>query len=153
MPLTPLHFGLLAPILCLFPGQASIVSFTLVNLWIDADFITAVMTGNPLPDHTIKHTLAGAMLIAALVSAVGVRSGPWVFGAFFGALTHVLLDGLVHPEMNPFYPRTGNPLYWGHMGLLSLILLPLMIWFILQIVSNSRDWVRKSWVAFRSGRS
>jgi hypothetical protein len=32
MPITPLHFGVLAPVNYLFPGKVSVVSFTLINL-------------------------------------------------------------------------------------------------------------------------
>jgi hypothetical protein len=39
MPLTPLHFGVLAPVNHFLPGKVSLVSFTLINLWMDGNAI------------------------------------------------------------------------------------------------------------------
>lgn len=66
----------------------------------------------------------------------------WVLGAYLAALTHVLLDSLVHSEMAPLWPMAGNPLYIGAMEPLSLILLPFMLWFIVQTVSSVHGWIR-----------
>lgn len=141
MPLTPLHCGVLAPFNHWLPGKVSTVSFVLVTAWIDAPLIHAALTGLPLPDHGYEHTLPGAMIAAVLVAIVGIRSMKWALGAFLGAITHVLLDGLVHPEMQPFYPMEGNPIYQGWMQPLSLLLLPFMVWFIVQTVSRCYRWV------------
>ena len=67
----------------------------------------------------------------------------WVLGAFLGGFTQILLDSLVHVDMNPLWPMTGNPFYMGWMEPLSLVLLPLTVWFIFQCVSYIRGWVQK----------
>ena len=48
---------------------------------------------------------------------------------------------LVHSEMLPFYPIEGNPFYMGWMEPLSMALLPLTVWLIVQYASGIRDWV------------
>ena len=77
--------------------------------------------------------------MARILAAIGFRSRKWVIGAYLGGVTHVLLDMLVHSEMQPLYPIHWNPFYVGLMEPLSLILLPFMIWFIVQF---SRDAVK-----------
>jgi membrane-bound metal-dependent hydrolase YbcI (DUF457 family) len=127
---------------------ATLVAFTLVNLWIDSMAIEAVLTGQPLPGHDEPHhTLVGALMVGVLVAlpAVlpGLRSVGWMVGAFFGAVSHIFLDALVHPEMQPFEPVIlGNPLYLGAMLQVSVALMPLTIWLIVQCVSAALGFVR-----------
>ena len=144
MPLTPLHFGLLAPANHWFRGKVSVASFVVVNLWIDAEAIHAWWSDLPLPSHeNAGHTLLGAMITAVIVALPGVRSMSWALGSFFGATSHILLDALVHPEMRPFEPLVlGNPLYLDLMTPLSLCLLPLTVWFTAQCVSYAFGFVR-----------
>lgn len=137
MPITPLHYGLLAPVNHYFPGKVSLISFTLVNLWIDAGAITAVLRGNPIPAHGSSHEMGAMLIVAVLVAMPGVRSMKWTLGAFLGALSHLLLDALVHPEMQPFNWIEGNPIYLGIMEPLSIFLVPFTIWFIFQFVQHS----------------
>ena len=56
MPITPLHFGVLAPVNHFFPGIVSLISFGLVNAWIDASYIEAALTGQPFPPHDGVHS-------------------------------------------------------------------------------------------------
>ena len=148
MPITPLHFGLLAPVNHVAPNKVSNVSFILVNLWIDALAIISWFQGIPLPSHDAgNHTLPGAMLIAVLIAVLGMRSMKWVLGAFLGAVTHILLDGLVHLDMSPLHPMQGNPFYMGWLEPLSWALLPLLVWLIAQYVSGSLGWLKKRQVA------
>lgn len=145
MPITPLHFGVLAPISHFAPNRVSNVSFVLVNLWMDAPAILAWFKGLPLPSHDADtHHLVIAMVMAALVAIPGMRSKSWGYGAFLGAISHILLDSLVHPEMVPFWPFVeGNPLFLGWMEPLSWALLPLTVWFTAQCVSGSLDWLKR----------
>jgi hypothetical protein len=145
MPLTPLHFGVLAPVNYFLPGKVSLISFGLVNAWIDHRFIEAALTGQPLPAHDQIHNLVGVLIVGTLVAMPGVRSAKWVIGAYFAALTHLLLDGLVHPDIQPFHWVEGNVLYMGLMEPLSLTLLPFMIWLIFQVVRSLIDWTKGAW--------
>lgn len=145
MPITPLHYGVLAPVNYLFPGQVSVVSFTLINLWIDGNAILYFGFGLDRPElHGPQtHSLLAVLVLASVLAVFGFRSRKWVIGAFYGGMTHVLLDMLVHSEMQPLYPIHWNPFYAGLMEPLSLILVPFMIWFIVQSVSSCGRWVRK----------
>ncbi|WP_349343543.1 metal-dependent hydrolase [Marinobacter sp. MMG032] len=147
MPITPLHFGALAPVNHWFPGKVSLVSFTLANLAMDWNAIQYYLFGlePPLELHSpFTHSLLAAVIFATILSVLPLKwIGKWVCGAFLGTVSHVVLDALVHSEMQPFYPIHWNPLYAGLMEPLTWILLPLMIWFIVQTVSSCSDWVRK----------
>lgn len=91
-------------------------------------------------EHGHSHSFLGAAILATIVASFwGFRSLAWVYGAFLAAFTHILLDMLVHPEMEPMYPIAGNSFYQGWMEPVSLILLPLTIWFIFQSWSCIRD--------------
>ena len=149
MPITPLHMGVLAPINHYFPKKVSNISFALVTLWADGNAILYYAFGLEPPGelHGMTHTFAGAMALALVVGLVGALCGakkwPWILGAFLAGITHVLLDALVHPEMNPLFPIAGNSMYIGNMPMVSLALLPFCIWLTLQYVSYSRVWLQK----------
>lgn len=56
-------------------------------------------------------------------------------GALLGAITHVLLDGVIHPDMSPFAPWIRrNPLLidgsfiWMHVACLTVGALSLLLW-------------------------
>ena len=52
-----------------------------------------------------------------------IRSAAWVAGALLGAVSHVLLDALVHQDMDLMCTgSSGNPLYLGLMTHVSLLL-------------------------------
>lgn len=128
MPITLLHFGLMAPFIRRRRGYAALASFVLINLWIDLEAILAVISGSPLPAHTeASHTLPVALMMGLAVALPGalpyIRSAAWVAGALLGAVSHVLLDALVHQDMDLMGTgSSGNPLYLGLMTHVSLLL-------------------------------
>lgn len=136
MPITPLHFGVIAPYFHWSRSWLALTSFTLVQLWIDYRAISAWLSGTRLPSHDEPwHTLHGALFFAGFISLLGILSWRWIAGAFYGAVTHIYLDGLVHPEMQPFVDtERGNPIYIDGMVPVSLALLPLTIWLVTLIV-------------------
>ena len=158
MPITPLHFGVLAPINHLAPGKVSNVSFILVNLWLDWNAIQHWLFNLPLSDHgPSTHSFMGALYGGTLVAVFALRtkspyiSLPWVYGAYLGAFMHILLDMLVHSEMLPFYPLdsiTSNPFYMGWMEPLSILLVPLVIWLIYQYVRLITKKVANMWALY-----
>lgn len=160
MPITPLHLGILAPVNHFFPKKVSNVSFILANLWMDGPSIQAAMFNLPIPDHSWHtHSLLSAALMGAVVMLLGflvpakgeglTLTRSWTIGAFLGVFSHILLDGLVHSEMLPFFPWKGNPLYQGWMEPVSLALVPLTVWLIVQYVSGSLAIVRRRPAAAR----
>lgn len=144
MPMTPLHLGLLAPVNYFAPGKVSNVSFILVNLWIDGNSILYFVFGVGDVDHApFTHSFLASFVLASLVALVGFRSSKWILGAFYGALTHPILDMLVHADMHPFYPIETNPLYLNAMEMLTYALIPLFIWLTVQYASYIRVWVQR----------
>lgn len=144
MPITPLHLGVLAPVNHFAPNKVSNVSFILTSLWMDGNAILYYGFNIDRGEfHGSSHTFLVSWLIATIVSAFGFRSHRWICGAFLGATSHVVLDMLVHSEMNPFWPLSGNPFYFGLMQPLSIALSPLLVWLIWQYVIGVLNWVRK----------
>lgn len=141
----------MAPINHFAPGRVSVISFILVNLWIDGAAIRNWLFNLPIPDHPpTTHSFLGALVLGAVVALFGFRSRKWIYGALLGAVSHVLLDMLVHSEMRPLYPLQGNPFFAGLMEPLSMVLIPLTCWFIVQFVSGIRDWLGRRLAAERA---
>lgn len=119
-------------------GRISLISFGLAQVAIDIEPGIGMLTGASVL-HGWTHTVAGAAAIAAAVTLVGpwiIRPVvarwntevshyrlAWLMvdppcrwpavatGAFFGTLSHVLLDALIHADMAPFAPLfEGNPM-------------------------------------------
>ena len=145
MPITPLHLGLLAPINHWFPGKVSNLSFWLITLWLDANAIVYYGMGLELGEihGPGTHSLLGALIGAGIIALFNMVSLAWILGAVLGAVTHILLDMLVHAEMQPLFPYTTNPFYWGDMGLISVILIAPFVWLIAQYVKGCLGWARK----------
>lgn len=143
MPITLLHLGLLAPLNYIAPGKVSNISFIIVSLWMDGNSILYALFGLSGVAHGTEHSFLGASMLAAFIALLGVRSLKWVLGAFIGGISHILLDMLVHPEMSPLLPIKGNQFYLGWMEPLSLALLPLTVWLIVQYVLGTIRWLAK----------
>lgn len=145
MPITPLHFGVLAPINHWIPNKVSNLSFILVTLWLDANAILYYAFGISLGEfHSpATHSVLGVVGTALIVAVCNIKNVAWIIGAFLGGVTHLLLDSMVHAEILPFYPAEGNPFFWGGMFWVSLALLVPMLWLIFQYVSYTLDWVKR----------
>ena len=162
MPITPLHLGILAPLNHFLPGKVSNLSFILVTLWLDASAIAYYAFGLDMGQFhgPNTHSFIAAMAIAGVVFIPGFiyyllkmlftgisnekEAMAWLLGSYLGGLSHILLDAMVHSEMFPFYPMTGNPFYWGGMEPVSLLMVPLLIWLIFQYVLAVVGLARKS---------
>ncbi len=171
MPITPLHLGLLAPLNHFFPKKVSNVSFILVTLWLDASAIAYYALGLEMGEFhgPETHSLGAAMALSGIIAVIGCgyyfldsliakdlargeKAFSWLYGAYLGGLTHILLDAMVHSEMLPFYPLPGNPFYWGGMEPISFLLVPLAIWLTVQYVLGTVALARRSLAALRYGR-
>lgn len=90
MPITPLHFGLLAPANHFFPGKVSNPAFVATNLLIDGNTILYYAFGLGHVDHGLMtHSFMGALAVGLLVAAFGFRSRSWILGAILGGLTRM----------------------------------------------------------------
>ncbi|WP_175459997.1 metal-dependent hydrolase [Ralstonia sp. 25mfcol4.1] len=132
----------MAPINQFARGRVSAVSLVLANIFLDSAAIKCWLTSQAIPDHPpMTHSFLAAIPLGAVIALVGFRSRPWTLGAFLGTLSHILLDMLVHAEMQPFYPLKGNAFFMDWMEPLSWGLAPLTCWFIFQCVSSGLDWI------------
>jgi hypothetical protein len=135
VPFTPFHFGpgLLAKGIA--ARWCSWTAFVASNVLIDVESFYYLMQG-AWPVHRRLHTFVGAAIVGIATAGLllGARavmprirrrletSRPTiraeatllgiVVGAMLGALSHPLLDGIMHADIEPLRPwRSGNPLH------------------------------------------
>lgn len=134
MPFTPFHFGPGLALKGLMPRHVSLSMFALANVVMDLEPLYR-MWRIEFPVHGASHTLAGALTIAVGVAVIGkplITRGwhqlerwhlfddetpfrltwtqAWI-SALLGTGTHLLLDAVMHADMQPFAPLTAaNPL-------------------------------------------
>ena len=119
MPFTPFHFGPGALVHSAAPKHISFLAFCGANVLVDVEPLYFMVT-HQYPIHRFFHTYVGATVAAAIVVAMyplvrkltprlSVRAV--ALGAILGTYSHVLLDSLMHADMNPFAPFSdANPL-------------------------------------------
>jgi len=156
MPFTPLHMGPGLLLKSLLQGSFSLMVFGWAQILMDVEPLVAMIRGEGVL-HGASHTWAGALLIggaAALsgkpAAVLGLRlfrlashlplSWPVAFAsAWIGTFSHVLLDGVMHADMQPLQPfmerqRPARPgqrstamhLFCLATGALGLLLYPLL---------------------------
>lgn len=128
MPFTPYHFGpglLLGVVLFPFLDFSTVMVACVI---LDIEPLSVIMFHLPFAAHGFFHTYLGATIVAVLLSLViwpmrgylnkivslfGLHqesSFRHIFPAsIIGTYSHVFLDSLLYPEMNPFYPLIANP--------------------------------------------
>lgn len=107
MPITPLHLA---------AGGIStdlkdwVLPFGLTQIVIDLDVAATMYWNLPRPLHGTSHTLWGACFLAFIFVAWWRRG--WWKPAMWGAISHVLLDSIVHTDVLPLWPfYKENPLF------------------------------------------
>jgi membrane-bound metal-dependent hydrolase YbcI (DUF457 family) len=130
MPITPFHFGPGAALHAIAPRQVSFLAFCAANVLIDLESLYNLVNRRE-PVHAFFHTYVGATLVvlgmAGLFWLLGrsplkrlcgrLTQRPVAIGAALGAWSHVLLDSLMHRDIQPLLPfSAGNAL----QGLVSL---------------------------------
>jgi hypothetical protein len=153
MPITPFHLGPGAAFKAIGGKRFSFMVFGGSQVLMDIEPAVQIYRGATVL-HGYTHTLAGALLIGSIATTIGRPISLFVLGllpgthrpfswaasatgAFVGTFSHILLDGLMHADMQPFWPLAqGNPL----LGLVPLgtlhlscivlgILGGLVVWF------------------------
>lgn len=127
MPFTPFHLGPGAVFKAIGGKYFSFMVFGGAQILMDVEVLVRITAGASLL-HGLSHTLLGATIIGLIATltgkpiselvlkALGVSNFhiTWVAsssGAFVGTFSHVLLDGLMHHDMEPGFPfTTANPL-------------------------------------------
>lgn len=142
MPFTPLHMGPGILLKALRPECVSLMVFGWTQIVMDLQPLVVMLTGQG-ELHGFSHTLIGASLLTLVAALsgkylgelglylIGLRSqlpirwrAAWV-GALVGSASHVLLDSIVHADIQPLAPfSTANGLFglvsWEAMEWLCL---------------------------------
>lgn len=134
MPFTPFHMGPGLLVKALLQGSFSLMVFGWTQIVMDLQPLVVILTGEGHL-HGFSHTFAGATLIAIASALTGKYAAEWglrfigqarylpiswpvaVVSGFIGAYSHVLLDAVMHADLEPFYPLAKvNPI----LGLVSV---------------------------------
>ena len=133
MPFTPFHLGPGLLVGLLLFSALHLPTLLVANMIPDVEPLYAIAACPSCAHHGFWHSLAGASILAAILSiAVLVLKKPverlselfrvkqkasWknvLPAAFLGTWLHVLLDSTLYPDMKPFFPLNANPLYVGN---------------------------------------
>jgi len=135
MPFTPIHLGPGIFIKALLQGSFSLMVFAWAQIIMDIQPLIVMISGTGHL-HGFSHTYIGATLLA-LFSALSGRSlslfGLKIMGlankhtqitwlvaftsAFIGTYSHVILDAIMHSDVEPYFPITLNNHF---LGLISI---------------------------------
>jgi membrane-bound metal-dependent hydrolase YbcI (DUF457 family) len=131
MPFTPYHVGPGIAVKSVFQKKFSLLVFAWAQVVMDLQPLVVVLTGHGRT-HGVTHTLIGAVVLGGVAGLSGKYLVEWLlswrrkntreklgwgvvlFSAWLGTFSHVLIDGLIYPDMDLFWPfMTGNPLRIG----------------------------------------
>ena len=172
MPFTPFHMGAGLTAKAVLDGRISVISFGIAQVLMDIEPGVRMLTGKG-DLHGWTHTLAGALAIGAIATLVTpllirpivkrwnselahyrvhwlmVPAAPrkWAVaaGAFFGTLSHIVLDGIIHRDMLPIAPVSDlNPL----MSLLGHDTVYLLC--AAAAVAGTGAWLLRKWTTSRA---
>ena len=140
MPFTPFHMGTGILIKALLQGSFSLMVFGWSQIVMDLQPLWVLLNGHGHV-HGFSHTFIGATLLAVISAITGKYlselgliilniakpSQPikiyWLvtfISAFIGCFSHVILDGIMHSDVQPFYPISlDNPML-GYMSVAQL---------------------------------
>jgi len=125
MPFTPFHMGPGLLVKSLLQGSFSLMVFGWTQIVMDIQPLLS-MTSGIVELHGFTHTYIGATFIAVFAAATGKYVSQWALGlfldstpvvirwwvaflsAFFGAYSHVVLDSIMHADMQPLAPFSNS---------------------------------------------
>lgn len=163
MPFTPYHMGPGILLKALLQGSFSLMVFGWTQIVMDIQPLIVLLTGTGHL-HGFTHTYIGATLIALISALTGKYASEYALrlfsqtrylpigwpvafvSAFIGSYSHVLLDSLMHTDLEPFAPfGTVNPfLDWVSVKALYQFciysgLLGIGLYFAISLWANRRD--------------
>lgn len=135
MPVTPFHMGPGILIKSIMQGFFSLIIFGWAQVLMDIQPLLAILTGKGQL-HGFSHTYIGATLIALVSAFTGkwlykllmqfadkdftsyqkklfdvpgqLTTGVCFLSAFIGTYSHVVLDSIMHADIEPFYPLNSD---------------------------------------------
>ena len=134
MPFTPLHMGPGIVVKLLAQGSFSLMVFGWAQIVMDIQPLLVMITGEGHL-HGFSHTYIGALLLGIFAALSGKYLGEFglrvlaisprqaikitwpvsAFSAIIGTYSHVLIDSVMHGDMQPFFP------FSNHNALLGLV--------------------------------
>lgn len=124
MPFTPFHVGPAVFIKALY-RKFSLTMFVFSQIVMDCEPLY-FMLRDEFPVHRLFHTFLGCNIVVLISVSIGMpfcnlalrilqlekmMLKQAFIGAAVGAYSHVILDGLMHRDMQPFWPLIeGNPM-------------------------------------------
>jgi membrane-bound metal-dependent hydrolase YbcI (DUF457 family) len=165
MPMTPYHFGPAGLIGFIFRKWIDLPVFVLANIAIDVEVLLVNLMNLGLPHHRLAHTfLIGAAIgaIWGLVAYSGLPILAWlmktiripyqtsakkmIISGILGIWFHVLLDGIYHYDVMPFWPVKRNYLFnlLSHNQIEWICIVCLGIFILLYALSLKRQSVDKT---------
>lgn len=135
MPFTPFHMGPGIAIKALLQGSFSVMVFGWTQILMDIQPLVVLITGEGHL-HGFSHTFVGGSIIAVIsaltgkylselgLSILGIDKGKriniawWVvfLSAYIGVFSHVLLDAVMHSDVEPFYPFNTDNVFLGYLS-------------------------------------
>lgn len=140
MPFTPLHMGPGLAIKAVLQGSFSLMVFGWAQILMDIQPLIVIISGEGHL-HGFSHTYLGATLLALLAALTGKHLSEFgliVLGitdktrpiritwsitfisAFIGTWSHVILDSIMHSDVQPFYPFWLSNNVWGLLSIDAL---------------------------------
>jgi len=137
MPFTPFHMGPGIFIKAILQGSFSLMVFGWAQIVMDIQPLIVLLTGEGHL-HGFSHTYVGAILLAIfsgltgkylselglIILGISKKINPikisWFvvyLSAFIGTFSHVILDSIMHNDIQPFYPILESN---GLLGVLSI---------------------------------
>lgn len=149
MPFTPFHFGIAALIKAFVRNHFSFYTFVVSQVLIDMETLYNILMENSRL-HTFFHSFLGSTLVAFITIPVALYSLK-VFSyvlpvprptrkvvavsALIGAWSHVVLDSLMHLDIEPFFPVSRLNPFLGmvtldmlHIGCLAALIIGVLIY-------------------------
>jgi hypothetical protein len=127
VPFTPLHMGPGILLKAILQGSFSLMMFGWAQIIMDLQPLAVLLTGHGHL-HGFSHTYIGASLIGAVSALTGKYAAEitprmfeqhrllpisWpvaIVSAFIGSYSHVLIDSVMHGDLQPFAPfNMSNP--------------------------------------------
>jgi membrane-bound metal-dependent hydrolase YbcI (DUF457 family) len=139
MPFTPFHMGPGILVKALLQSSFSLMVFGWAQIVMDIQPLVVMISGEGHL-HGFPHTYIGAVLLAIFAALSGkylseiglfvlglnpewqVRIAWWVclLSALIGTFSHVLLDSIMHLDVEPFFPVTKENLFLGIISVQAL---------------------------------
>jgi membrane-bound metal-dependent hydrolase YbcI (DUF457 family) len=159
MPVTPYHFGPAGLIGYIFRKWIDLPVFVLANVIVDAEVLLGRFMDLGRPFHRLGHTLLIGSVIGAAYAALPVlkwfmekimipyRTNVFkmIISGILGVWFHVLIDGICHYDVRPFWPMDKNS-FWRLLSKNQvewICIACLAIFILLYILSLKRQTAKK----------